>query len=122
MDVSYLYEGDKRRAEQRLSFPRTGLDDREGNSSTVPSTIFPVQLETATALLAFFLSQNDIYEALNPVLGGFTEAKIGSLSVKTTESMQATRKFIPDYVKVHIDSFIIDRRIARRVTSNRIVI
>lgn len=51
------WQGIKRYANAGTPFPRTGLEDAEDNA--VADNIVPVQVKTATALLADYLSAND---------------------------------------------------------------
>lgn len=63
LEDNYQWHGQKVEADQPLSWPRTGMRDKEG--MCIAPGVIPKEIKRATAYLAVWLRDNDGDEALN---------------------------------------------------------
>jgi hypothetical protein len=79
---------------QALSWPRTGMFDRNGNP--IPVDVIPQQLKDAVAELAGQLSKGDRTLDSDVAVQGITSIKAGSVALTFKDSVEA--QVIPDAV------------------------
>jgi hypothetical protein len=79
---------------QRLSWPRSGMFDQNGNA--IPATVIPEQLKEAEAELAGQLLKADRTLDNDVILQGLTSVKAGSVAL--TFKQQFTKQLLPDAV------------------------
>lgn len=85
LDNYYTWVGAKAVATSGLSFPRTGVYDREGTE--LASDSVPVQLQKANAILAHFLKDNDPFEIA--VGSGISRLKVDVIDIRFDKNLLA---------------------------------
>jgi hypothetical protein len=101
LDVQVTWDGDKKSVDQPLAWPRSGVQDCDGN--TFPDNIFPKELKNATAELALSLAGRDS-SATPSLLGlGLKSAKVAEIEVEADKSMVVDA--VPNYVQDMIACF-----------------
>lgn len=79
---------------QRLSWPRTGMFDRNGNA--ISSSVIPTELKRAQAELAGQLGKADLTLDNDVIVQGLTGLRVGSVSLSFKDTIWS--KNVPDAV------------------------
>lgn len=99
------YHGRRTDANQRLSFPRTGIYDRDGDlydQDTIPRPV-----EEATAELANAIIKGE-YDPAETGLEAFKNVKVGPLDVTPNQGKQNPTE-LPEYVRLLLEPVLIGR-------------
>ena len=94
LDNVFMWHGTPRTIEQKLDWPRSGVYDNNGDDFDYDT--IPEPLERAVAEMALQLLSRDRMSDPSLLGLGFSEAKVGSISVKVSEEMKVS--LIPDYI------------------------
>ncbi len=91
IDGSFNFRGCLKRLDQNLSFPRVGLQDREGREITG----IPMLLKIACAELAYHLAENNYLE--DAELASLNKIRVGPISLEVSDMAKITKN-VPDSV------------------------